>query len=174
MVFQDPFDSLNPRWKVGRIVGEPLELDRLQRAEHAHKVADALEEVDLPADAAARYPHAFSGGQRQRIAIARALVARPRLVVLDEPLSALDVATQDQVLDLLARLRTRHGLAYLMVSHDLTVVRRICSRVLVLADGRVVEEGAVDTVLREPRSTAGRALVDAVLAPTVAPQQSPD
>ncbi|WP_027136040.1 nickel ABC transporter ATP-binding protein NikE [Geminicoccus roseus] len=174
LVFQDPFDSLDPRWKVGRIVAEPLDHDRLARSERQARVAQALAEVELPADAAERHPHQFSGGQRQRIAIARALVARPRLVVLDEPLSALDAAVQEQVIGLLERLRIRHGLTYLLVSHDLEVVRQLCGRVLVLDEGRLVEAGLVDQVLRHPASPAARALVEAVLAPTVAPQQTRD
>jgi peptide/nickel transport system ATP-binding protein len=174
LVFQDPFDSLDPRWRVGRIVAEPLERDRLPAAERQARVSQALAEVDLPADAAGRFPHAFSGGQRQRIAIARALVARPRLVVLDEPLSALDGAIQAQLLDLLAQLRARHGLAYLLVSHDLSVVRQLCSRVVVLDEGRVAEEGPVARVLQAPGSAAARALLDALPAPPVAPQQAGD
>ncbi|HEX2529200.1 MAG TPA: ABC transporter ATP-binding protein [Geminicoccus sp.] len=174
MVFQDPFDSLDPRWKIARIVGEPLDRDRLPDSEHLARVVQALREVELPEDALRRHPHAFSGGQRQRIAIARALVARPRLVVLDEPLSALDVVIQDQVLALLSRLRAAHDLTYLLISHDLGVVQRLCSRVIVLAKGQIVEEGPVDQILHSPRSSAARALVDAVLAPTVAPQQGPD
>ena len=174
MVFQDPFDSLDPRWTVGRIVGEPLERDHLPAAERSARVAQALEEVDLPAGAELRHPHAFSGGQRQRIAIARALVARPRLVVLDEPLSALDVVVQDQVIDLLIRLQQRHRLAYLLISHDLSVVRRLCSRVVVLDRGRVVEAGPMEGVLDAPESQVTKALVEAVLVPTVAPQQGPD
>ena len=173
-VFQDPFDLLDPRWKVGRIVAEPLAHDRLPVAESRERIDRALREVDLPADAAGRYPHAFSGGQRQRIAIARALVARPNLVVLDEPLSALDQAIQAQLLDLLDRLRLRHGLAFLLVSHDLDVVRRLCSRVLVLDEGRIVETGHVGQVLRQPRSAAARALVAALPGAPVAPQQAGD
>lgn len=174
LVFQDPFDSLDPRWTVGRIVAEPLDHDRLTEAQRRARVAQALREVELPVDAASRYPHAFSGGQRQRVAIARALVARPKLVVLDEPLSALDVAIQGQILDLLARLRARHGLTYLLVSHDLNVVRQLCSRVMVMEGGLIVEAGAVEKVLRRPRSLAAQALVAAMLPPTVARQQADD
>jgi peptide/nickel transport system ATP-binding protein len=177
LVFQDPFDSLDPRWRVGQILAEPLHGLRLTPAERHHRVLAALAEVGLPAEAASRHPHAFSGGQRQRIAIARALVAHPRLVVLDEPLSALDRPLQEQVLELLAALRRRHGLAYLLVSHDLDIVRRLCSRVLVMAEGRIVEEGPVDQVLRVPASAAARALLAARLAlpaPPVAPPKPGD
>ncbi|WP_159709497.1 nickel ABC transporter ATP-binding protein NikE [Geminicoccus flavidas] len=173
LVFQDPFDSLDPRWRVGRILAEPLHGLRLAPAVRHRRVLAALAEVGLPAEAVRRHPHTFSGGQRQRIAIARALVAHPRLVVLDEPLSALDRPLQEQVLELLAALRARHGLAYLLVSHDLDIVRRLCSRVLVMAEGRIVEEGPVGQVLLRPASAAARALLAARLAPPAPPVAPP-
>ena len=130
IVFQDPFGSLSPRMPVGDIVAEGLRVHEpaLSRAERARRVAAELEEVGLPADAAERYPHEFSGGQRQRIAIARAMVLKPRFVVLDEPTSALDMSVQAQIVDLLRRLQQVHGLAYLFISHDLKVVRALAHR----------------------------------------------
>ena len=130
IVFQDPFGSLSPRMPVGEIVAEGLRVHEpgLNRAERARRVAAELEEVGLPADTADRYPHEFSGGQRQRIAIARAMVLKPRFVVLDEPTSALDMSVQAQIVDLLRRLQQVYGLAYLFISHDLKVVRALAHR----------------------------------------------
>ncbi|MEV7694212.1 ABC transporter ATP-binding protein [Microbacterium sp. NPDC089189] len=161
IVFQDPYASLDPRMSVGRIVGEPLwalGIDGDRRA----RIAEVLEDVDLPADAADRYPHEFSGGQRQRIALARALVHRPRLLVGDEPLSALDVTVRAQILALIGRLRERDGLTLVMVSHDIGVVQNLCDRVLVLKDGRTVEEGPTSRVLRAPGADYTRRLLAAI------------
>jgi microcin C transport system ATP-binding protein len=156
VVFQDPFSSLSPRLTVEQIVGEGLAIHEpgLTRAQRRTRVLAALEDVGLGEDGSAetlldRYPHEFSGGQRQRIAIARALVVRPRIVVLDEPTSSLDVTIQKQVLQLLAQLQRRHGLSYVLVTHDMDVVRAMAHRVLVMKDGRVVREGTVDQVLSE-------------------------
>jgi peptide/nickel transport system ATP-binding protein len=149
-VFQDPYGSFNPRHRVDRLVAEPFHLAPLPRAEAAARVAGALEAVGLSASDAGKYIHEFSGGQRQRIAIARALVIRPRLVVLDEAVSALDVRVRAQILDLLADLQGRFGLSYLFISHDLAVVRAITDRVLVMKAGRIVEEGPTDRVLAAP------------------------
>ncbi len=157
-VFQDPYGSLNPRHSVGRIVAEPLlALRDTDAAERRRRVLRALEEVGLSAAQASLAPHQFSGGQRQRIAIARALVTRPRLVIADEPVSALDVSVRAQVLNLMLELRARHGLAYLFVSHDLAVVRHMAHRVAVLYRGRIVEQGPAAAVLDAPRHpyTAG-------------------
>ncbi|MHB2167877.1 ABC transporter ATP-binding protein [Alsobacter sp. R-9] len=164
MVFQDPYGSFDPRHKAGRIVAEPLHLaPEIDGAERVRRVAQALTEVGLsPADAG-KYPHEFSGGQRQRLAIARALITRPDLIVLDEPVSALDVSIRAQVLDLLADLQSRLRLTYLFITHDLTVVRAITDRVLVMSAGRVVEEGPTQSVLDAPRHAVTRALVDASL-----------
>jgi peptide/nickel transport system ATP-binding protein len=163
VVFQDPVGSLNPRHRVERIVAEPLHL--LERAppaaERRRLIESLLAEVGLEPAHADRYPHEFSGGQRQRIAIARALALRPRLVVLDEAVSALDATLRGQVLDLLERLRRERGLAYLFVSHDLEVVRAVTDRVLVLERGRIVEAGATERVLDRPEHPYTRALVAA-------------
>jgi peptide/nickel transport system ATP-binding protein len=160
VVFQDPYGSFNPRHRVGRLVAEPFHLTGAP-PDARDRVATALEEVGLsPADMG-KFIHEFSGGQRQRIAIARALIIRPELVVLDEAVSALDVRVRAQVLDLLAALQESHGLAYLFISHDLSVVRRITDRVLVMREGRIVEEGATETVLARPRHPYTQALVAA-------------
>jgi microcin C transport system ATP-binding protein len=166
IVFQDPFGSLSPRLPVSDIVAEGLAVHEpgLTRAERASRVGTALEEVGLPADAAVRYPHEFSGGQRQRIAIARALVLKPRLVVLDEPTSALDMSVQAQIVDLLRELQLRHGLAYLFISHDLKVVRALAHRVVVLRHGKVVEAGDADAVFAAPKEAYTRALMAAAFA----------
>jgi microcin C transport system ATP-binding protein len=163
IVFQDPYGSLSPRLPVGDIVAEGLRVHapRLTRADRAQRVAAALEEVGLPADSAARYPHEFSGGQRQRIAIARAMVLKPRLVVLDEPTSALDMSVQAQIVSLLRELQTSHGLAYLFISHDLKVVRALAHRVVVLRQGRVVEQGDAETIFARPREGYTEALMAA-------------
>jgi microcin C transport system ATP-binding protein len=166
IVFQDPFGSLSPRMPVGEVVAEGLRVHEpgISRSERERRVAAELEEVGLPADAAQRYPHEFSGGQRQRIAIARAMVLKPRFVVLDEPTSALDMSVQAQIVDLLRRLQQAHGLAYLFISHDLKVVRALAHRVVVLRHGRVVEEGDAETVFARPREDYTRALMTAAFS----------
>jgi peptide/nickel transport system ATP-binding protein len=163
-VFQDPYGSLDPRHRIGRIVAEPIAAlePRTPGTARRRRVAAMLEAVGLGAAAAAKYPHEFSGGQRQRIAIARALVTRPALVVADEPVSALDVSVQAQVLALMRELQREFGLAWLFISHDLGVVRSITERVAVLYRGRVVEEGPTGAVFAAPRHPYTRALVDAV------------
>jgi len=163
VVFQDPYGSLSPRLSAGEIIGEGLEVHQpgLSRPARDAAVAAALEEVGLDPAAAARYPHEFSGGQRQRIAIARALVLKPRLVVLDEPTSALDVSVQAQVVDLLRALQAKHRLAYLFISHDLRVVRALAHRIIVLKDGRVVEEGEAERLTAAPEAAYTRALMAA-------------
>ncbi len=165
MVFQDPFGSLDPRLTVARIVAEPLALLQLPPAEAAARVAQALAEVGLGVAALGRYPHEFSGGQRQRIAIARALITRPRLLVADEPVSALDVSVQAQVLNLMADLRVRHGLAYLFISHDLAVVAHLADRIAVMQAGKIVETGPTAALLERPRHPFTQALLAAVLPP---------
>jgi peptide/nickel transport system ATP-binding protein len=166
MVFQDPHGSLDPRHRVERVVAEPLSLlGRLAASERRERVADALGSVGLRAADALKYPHEFSGGQRQRIAIARALITRPELIVADEPVSALDVSVQAQVLNLMMDLQERHGLAYLFISHDLSVIRHVTDRVAVLEAGRIVEEGPTAKVLTSPSHAYTQALLDAVPMP---------
>jgi peptide/nickel transport system ATP-binding protein len=163
-VFQDPYGSLDPRQRVARIVAEPvasLQPD-LPRAERRARVLSALAEVGLGESAAEKYPHEFSGGQRQRIAIARALVTRPRLIVADESVSALDVSVQAQVLNLLMDLQERLGLATLFISHDLGVIAAVTDRVAVMFQGRVVEEGPTAAIFAAPAHPYTAALADAV------------
>ena len=163
MVFQDPYGSLNPRQTVQAIVTEPLQaLANATKAELRERAAEVLAQVGLRAGDAHKYPHEFSGGQRQRIAIARALITRPRLIVADEPVSALDVSVQAQVLNLLQDLQERHGVSYLLISHDLAVVQQLCDEVLVLYQGQVVERGAPQALFTQPRHPYTQALVAAV------------
>jgi ABC-type microcin C transport system duplicated ATPase subunit YejF len=163
IVFQDPFASLNPRLSVGSIVAEPLVIHRIgDRAERSRRVAEALEAVGLSAADAGRAPHAFSGGQRQRIAIARALIAEPEIVVLDEPLSALDVTVQRQILGVLAELKARHRLAYLFITHDLGVVRAVADRVAVMNRGRIVENAPTEALFTAPRAPYTATLLSAI------------
>jgi peptide/nickel transport system ATP-binding protein len=163
MVFQDPYGSLDPRRSVGQTVAEPLALTGVaDRAERDRRLAEVLEAVGLRAADAARLPHEFSGGQRQRVAIARALVTRPRLIVADEPVSALDVSVQAQVLNLMLDLQDQFGLTYLFISHDLAVVGLLCDEVLVLQHGRVVEQGPSTQVLQRPQHPCTRRLLAAV------------
>ena len=149
MVFQDPFGSLDPRQKVARIVAEPLALERVGRSESRARVVEVLEAVGLKASDTDKYPHEFSGGQRQRIAIARALVTRPALIVADEPVSALDVSVQAQVLNLLEDLREEFGVTYMLISHDLAVVQYVCEEVMVMNAGVVVEHGPTDDIFAD-------------------------
>ncbi|MCZ2829215.1 dipeptide/oligopeptide/nickel ABC transporter ATP-binding protein [Modestobacter sp. VKM Ac-2986] len=160
LVPQDPGRSLDPRMRVGRAIAEPLHCLRVP-GDHAARVAELLAAVGLDADAAGRLPHEFSGGQRQRIALARALAPRPEVLVADEPVSALDAAVRLQVVQLLQEVGEAQGVALLVVSHDLGVVAALCTDVLVLAAGRVVESGPVGQVLGAPRSAPARALVEA-------------
>jgi len=172
VVFQDPFSSLSPRLSVAQIVEEGLKVHRLAASavERRRLIETALVEVGLDPEAAERYPHEFSGGQRQRIAIARALVLKPRFVVLDEPTSALDMSVQAQIVDLLRELQTRHGLAYLFISHDLRVVRALAHEILVMKDGKIVEAGPTERVMTSPEHPYTCALMAAAfdLAPVPA------
>ena len=163
IVFQDPYGSLSPRMSVGQIVEEGLRVHDLGGgpAEREALIVEALTEVGLDPDSRHRYPHEFSGGQRQRIAIARAIVLRPRFVVLDEPTSALDVSVQAQIVSLLRSLQSRYRLAYLFISHDLRVVRAMSHEVLVMREGSVVERGPADRIFREPRESYTQALLAA-------------
>lgn len=162
-VFQDPYSSLDPRMRVESILEEPLSIHtRLPRDERRSRVRAALEAVGLDAGAGGRFPREFSGGQRQRISLARALIQQPECLILDEPVSALDVSIQAQILNLLAELREQNGFSYLLISHDLAVVRRISTRVLVLYLGRKVEEGPVAEVFADPRHPYTRLLLDSL------------
>jgi oligopeptide/dipeptide ABC transporter ATP-binding protein len=163
MVFQDPFGSLNPRSTVGRILEEPLIVHaRGSAAERRARVDELLRQVGLGAEALERYPHQFSGGQRQRIGIARALALDPELLICDEPVSALDISVQAQVLNLLTAAQEARGLAMLFISHDLSVVRYVADRVLVMYLGQIIEAGPVDRVLEAPAHPYTRALISAV------------
>ncbi len=164
MIFQDPFSSLNPRLTVEDIIGEPLDLHQLAESKSARaaRVADLLRAVGLDAAYAQRYPHEFSGGQRQRIGIARALAVEPRLIVCDEPVSALDVSVQAQIINLLQDLQQQHGLAYLFIAHDLAVVEHISHRVMVMYLGRIVELGEAREVISAPKHPYTQALISAV------------
>jgi len=173
MVFQDPYSSLNPRMSVGSIVAEPLVIHGVgASAERKAKTLALLRTVGLDADMARRYPHQLSGGQRQRVAVARALALGPALVVCDEPVSALDVSIQAQVLLLLQDLRTRLGLTYLFISHDLAVVGQICDRIAVMYLGRLVELAPAEALIRQPRHPYTRALLSAVPVPDPGHQRS--
>lgn len=169
MIFQDPFSSLNPRFTVGQIVGEPLEVHRLVKdsATRDRRVSELLEWVGLDPRLAHRFPHEFSGGQRQRIGIARALAVEPRLIVCDEPVSALDVSVQAQVINLLQDLQKQRGLAYLFISHDLAVVEHLAHRILVMYLGQVMEEAPASVLCQQPLHPYTQALISAV--PTVDP-----
>ena len=160
MVFQDPYGSLDPRQRVGRIVAEPLAA--MPVADARTRVAESLDAVGLRGSDAERYPHEFSGGQRQRIAIARALITRPRLIVADEPVSALDVSVQAQVLNLLQDLQQQFAVTYLLISHDIAVVDHLCDEVAVLYAGRIVEQGSPDVLFEAAAHPYTRALMAAV------------
>jgi oligopeptide/dipeptide ABC transporter ATP-binding protein len=166
MIFQDPFASLDPRLKVGAIVAEPLAIHQVgDRASRRQAVVELLGTVGLDAAAAKRYPHEFSGGQRQRIGIARALALRPKLVIADEPVSALDVSIQSQILNLLVRLKKQFGLSYIFISHDLAVIEHVSDRLAVMYLGRIVETAATEDLLARPRHPYTLALIAAVLRP---------
>ncbi|EHL22588.1 ABC transporter-like protein [Acidovorax sp. NO-1] len=163
MVFQDPYGSLDPRQTVERIVTEPLQAQgQTTRAEQREQAGEVLSQVGLRTNDLSKYPHEFSGGQRQRIAIARALITRPRLIVADEPVSALDVSVQAQVLNLMQDLQQQSGITYMLISHDLAVVNHLCDEVVVLYQGRIVERGAPGELFRNAQHPYTQALVGAV------------
>ncbi|MCX7263062.1 MAG: ATP-binding cassette domain-containing protein [Burkholderiales bacterium] len=162
MVFQDPYGSLDPRQKVLRIVAEPLHSQLHGVSDLKDLAAQALSEVGLRPSDLDKYPHEFSGGQRQRIAIARALITRPALIVADEPVSALDVSVQAQVLNLMMDLQDRFGLSYLFVSHDLAVINLMCDDVIVLQHGQVVEAGSADDIFQSPQHPYTQTLLSAI------------
>jgi ABC-type oligopeptide transport system ATPase subunit len=169
MVFQDPYSSLNPRMRVETIVEEPLVIHRIgTKAERARRVAELLAHVGLDPELRRRYPREFSGGQRQRIGLARALALNPSLIIADEPVSALDVSIQAQVINLLVDLQARFALTYLLIAHDLRLVRHVCTRVAVMYRGRIVEMGTTEAVYERAEHAYTRALLSAV------PQPDPD
>jgi peptide/nickel transport system ATP-binding protein/oligopeptide transport system ATP-binding protein len=170
IVFQDPYASLDPRMTIARIVAEPLDIHAIgSRGERAARVKELLSLVGLDPSAAQRYPHEFSGGQRQRIGIARAIALEPKLVVLDEPVSALDLSIQSQILNLLDDLKSRLNLSYVFISHDLSVVQHVSDKVAVMYLGRIVEEGTAEAVFGNPRHPYTQALISAV--PEIDPQK---
>lgn len=163
MVFQDPLAAFNPRSTVGQILSVPLQLHgRATNGSVQVQIAGILERVGLTAEMATRFPRELSGGQRQRVAIARAVLCRPQLIVLDEPVSALDVSVRAKILNLLLDLQRESGTAYLFIAHDLALVRAVADQMLVMDKGQIVERGSPDTVLRNPQAQATRVLVDAV------------
>ncbi len=164
MIFQDPFGSLNPRFTIGEIVGEALEIHfpQMNRNDRTARVGDLLDLVGLKPDMMRRYPHEFSGGQRQRIGIARALAVEPRFIVCDEPVSALDVSVQAQIVNLLQDLQEQFGIAYLFIAHDLAVVEHISDHVLVMHHGKVVESASAEAIYNDPQNEYTKTLLSAV------------
>jgi len=167
IVFQDPYGSLSPRMTVNQIVGEGLRIHEpdLSETEKNEKVLEAIIEVGLEAEMLERYPHEFSGGQRQRISIARALVLKPKLIVMDEPTSALDVSVQAQIVDLLREVQRKYDLVYLFISHDLKVVKALAHDIVVMKDGQVVEQGPAQEIFDSPSNSYTKELLNAAFMP---------
>ncbi|MAQ85334.1 MAG: dipeptide/oligopeptide/nickel ABC transporter ATP-binding protein [Maritimibacter sp.] len=174
VVFQDPYAALNPRMKVGDFVAEPLQIHGLtkNRTETRDRVADLFTQVGLPVDFMERFPHEFSGGQRQRINIARAIGVRPRLIVADEPITALDVSIQAQIVNLFSDLQAELGLAYLFIAHDLSMVRFLCHRVAVMMRGRIVEIAPTEMLFENPQHDYTRSLLSAIPIPNPAQERA--
>jgi len=164
MIFQDPFGSLNPRFTIGEIVAEALEIHfpKMSRSDRTARLAELLKLVGLQADMMRRYPHEFSGGQRQRIGIARALAVEPRFIVCDEPVSALDVSVQAQIVNLLQDIQEQFGIAYLFIAHDLAVVEHISDHVLVMHHGKIVESASAEEIYHDPKNDYTKTLLAAV------------
>ena len=163
MIFQDPFSSLNPKFTIRQILSEPLEIHMMgDKDEIESKVIEHIKLVGLSEDDLSRYPHQFSGGQRQRICIARALIIKPEVIVCDEPVSALDVSIQAQILELLKKLQKKFQLTYLFITHDLRVVKYIADEVIVLQNGKLVEKGAVSKLFNKPSTDYTKALIEAI------------
>ena len=173
IIFQDPFASLSPRRTVAQIIREPLDVHGIgTSAERERRVIELLADVGLGAEVRDRYPHEFSGGQRQRIGIARALALNPDLIIADEPVSALDVSVQSQVLNLIAELKRKHGIAFLFISHDLAVIQHVSDEIGVMYLGKIVEQAAVDELYREPRHPYTQALLSAIPVPEPAAKRT--
>ena len=163
VVFQDPFGSLSPRLSIKEIIGEGLEIHKkdLTEKDRENLILDTLRKVELDTSILNRYPHEFSGGQRQRIAIARAIVLKPRFLILDEPTSALDLSVQSQIVSLLKKLQKENNLGYIFISHDLRVVRSLAHQLIVLKNGRIVESGSSDQIFKKPKQKYTKQLISA-------------
>lgn len=170
MIFQDPYNSLNPRMTIEQVIGEPLDIHfpSLSKTDRAKRISSLLEDVGLPASAANRFPHEFSGGQRQRIGIARTIAVEPELIICDEPVSALDVSVQAQIINLLTDLQRSLGLSFLFIAHDLAVVEHVSDHVLVMTEGKIVESAEPESLYKAPQHPYTKKLLDAIPSLTFA------